>query len=425
MRFPLKCLIVCLPFAAIPRLFGMPMLSNFAFLFFVGCAILGNRLKFTRYMLAYIAFFTLFAIYGFYKINYDEVITIVGGWDVGLLSTRTFQFVELTQTIIYIVGGALYAKYLLHPKSGGVRFQFWYFMLWSAGCLIAYLIENKFSPSRIFNPVDNYMCGTFYEKGDMAVFVTFIYALFITCIDLPNAPKFSRLQISSFVGVVLLDLLFCKSDRGTIVFIIFNLFYFISRRPAVALRLIPLGLLLLIALMPLYGRASGKIQFLVSSIIKPHGGSNISGRYAAILMTPAIFEHSPFFGVGYGNYNFYRNAEQYAPRLVLGGRDNPDNALLEIFLECGIIGFSTFVALIVVYPGYLLVKSRVRILWPFYLLFLVSLTGGITGYFLPWTWLFILLTMIRICLAAKAQEVGAFEPPRMPMLVTRPAEAVS
>lgn len=328
--------------------------------------------------------------YGFLLINFFHPIQVLGGWNTGLESQKAYGFIAFAQTMLYIYGTYLVARYI--HRNQGTMVPFLYRSFVGYQILFILLFFVPFIKPFITNE-GIFLKSTFTEKGPMGSFFVFIYAYLMTYYRHTHGQLFSRKAVVLLQIVTVLTLLLSVSTAGAAVFLVFNFFHYCVNRSVLNSKYISVLAVGGVAITPFFFMLSTKVFrkihiFLSYLDMAPEQTQGAIGRFAALILLPRIFKSYPLFGVGYGNYIFYRTSMEFAYFLPIIKHDSSSNFYMHVLMEMGLVGLLALMWLMAIHPLLTAFKKRNENVLAFHVAFLVYLMISIPAFWQCWFWFF-------------------------------------
>jgi len=330
-----RLLILTLPFVAFPRFGSVKIIDVIGFIcavYFLAQQANMPRMIAQRLMLFFLAF-SLIAIWR----NYSDDISLLSYWDEGLFDRRWYPFTIWFQTSIYLLATAFLAtRFSLDKRLLGyfVRANFIYFFVMVAISLSPFAVD--FSDDGFF--------GTFPEKGPFGMYVALVVIVILHFRANVNRRDKFYWYLTLLLAIYLT--IISQSTRGLILLMVFIPLYFVlsisrTRISAIA-AVIAIMVCAIIFISESGSLFGGKIEEYSSFFMNADKSASAIGRYAGLILAPNLISEYPIFGIGYGNYIYYRDSFEFASAFPLIERDYINNTYLQILVETGWLGFSTF-----------------------------------------------------------------------------------
>ncbi len=391
-RLLVSALLLALPFVAYPNL-GPVKLYDLLFLLVIASSWSRPTVRIPKYPLLITAVFAVEAAYGFYHINYFEHLNVLGGWNTGLQSERTYHIVTVFRVALYILGSAVAGKEIVAAPKYYMGLIYKGFVAYCWFFIAVYL----FPPTHALASMDEqhiFLSAAFTEKGPFGNYAVIVTAILLTYWDAFDKGAFGKWGVAILLGTLVAVLLLSKSDRAVLLIAAYVIAFLLTRPRQTLVKIAPIAVVVLLLMTPGFASIGDKFGVLQQA---SSSQDSALGRYAGLILFPRVFGSSPVFGVGYGNYVFYRASTQYAQLLpVLATKDEPENFYLKTLMETGIVGFLIIGGLIVAKPAAIVWKAGEKRIRPLLIVYLVYLTAGITEFYQVWVFLFIMLAVAKL-----------------------------
>ena len=157
---------------------------------------------------------------------------------------------------------------------------------------------------------------------------------------------FILLRRKSFY-IQLLSIFLTFSTLGIITLIISLVFYFSRKNIIYGLVfafIFSSPLIFIKEIQPIF---SWKIQQLIYNSAEH---TKYGGRFAGMIIAPNMISEKPILGIGWENYSYKRNMEEYLGMAEkVGPGDSPSNAYLQIAAEVGILGLISLLLIFIIF----------------------------------------------------------------------------